>query len=761
MDDGTPRASDAESIRIDSSSVEDKILEEFHAKQPIKHIRFNQWPTSFKVPAFGAYNGKVIRLEDTNCPYKKLIFSLIYTAVYRIFVLGDLLKSSKKEIHCYVQTVTDYLNKYEFGSGKEINFFKDFEANRINIGKIKKGSTGMGILLKWVKTASEFVDFTSDGAWQADFIDSAREIRSLGSKKEVEQTTLTDWFGYSTWLRDDDVGVGHDLYSRLASPKALMTSFIATISVQLNQIQSTKDALIDFFKANNVQPSDFPLISKKADQSSQVFCREQYKVINAALNKLRELYHKRAKVIDTDKGAGDEYLKLAIQFVIRDCVMDRFFELVESWFFANKRLMISKKSNGTSHFLYRTSSTEALFSLRFLNQLAAYAQSSSDQNIDKPKTVGEQTIFSWLMAYQTVQPSDIQNLKIKDFRFVSRNNGRISHIDLEYFKGRANSINQVRTLEVNSLLGAVVLNYIQDFSNASKDDKEKKLIDKTDTGITSIKKMFESCCHEIRESIDKNFEKEKASPVFIESMLKILRNGIRQENKKQNVIAYNETCERRVRKGCFGLTTIKNSSVHARSDTFTPTQLINYHSHTDETERKSYRTESNLEWRNRSGLITRAVMNDMTVNLFRASDDERAAFNSEFTRAVETINAKKNDTLARLKLITGKADGEINDLGFVKKPPSAERDSPDAIYLLDTPETIVKLLHYRAEAERLHHLLVASAPEFLLFTVLPTTEWIEELFDKKSFSKSSLDQGLVLYKKFKKHISPLFQNQIR
>jgi hypothetical protein len=344
---------------------------------------------------------------------------------------------------------------------------------------------------------------------------------------------------------------------------------------------------------------------------------------------------------------------------------------------------------------------------------------------------------------------------------VRRNNGRITHIDLEYFKSRAITIHQVRTLDTNSLLGAVVLSYIQDFSNSSNDDREKKLIDKTDTKITAITKMFESCDYEIRASIDKNLKEENASAVFIKSMLAILRNGIRRDDRNQNASDYSETGERRVKKGCFGLTAIKNSSVHARSDTFTPTQLINYHSHTDEVERKSYLSERNLEWRNRSGLITRAVMNDMTVNLFRASDDERAEFNSEFTRVVETINAKKNDTLARLKLITGKADGQINDLGLVKKSPSTEGDSPDAIYLLDTPETIVKFLHYRAEAERLHHLLVASASEFLLFTVLPTTEWIEELFDKKSFSKSSTDQGQALYKKFKKHLSLLFQNQIR
>lgn len=755
MDDETPRSSETEDLNIDACAAEDKILEEFNANQPIKHIPFDQHTTSFILPAYAERNEKVIHLEATDCRYKKLIFSAIYTASYQAFVLDEQPKSWKAQLQTYANTVTIYLNKYEFINEKEINFFKDFEAHRINTDKVKPKSTGLRELLQWIKVASEFHHFTTGTAWQTNFIDDALEIKALGNN-EADQKTVTDWFGYSTWLREDDVGVGHDLYARLASPKALMTSFITTITVQLTEIQSAKTALIDFFKSNNVQPSDFPIISKKANQTSDEIRREQYQAINVALTKLQSLYH-----LVLDKNAADGYLKLALQLVIRECVLDRHFEIVERKFFANEQLNICKKFNGITHYLYQTSSQEALFSLRFLNQLAVYVQSRDDQTTDKPKTVGEQTLFAWLMAYQTVQPSDVEKLKLKDFRFVCRNNGRVTHIDLEYFKGRANSIHQVRTIETNTLLGQVVLTYIQDFSNATANDKEKPLIDKTDTGVTAITKLFESCDYEIKGTIEHHLAKENASPVFIESMLKILRNGIRRDNKKQNLSDYNEICERKVHSGCFSLTAIKNSSVHARSDTFTPTQLINYHSHSDAVEKKVYLSESNLEWLNRSGLITRAVMNDMTTNLFRASDKDRAEFISEFTKAAETINAKKNDTLARMKLITNKLDGQINDLGFVKKSPTTEGDMADSIYLLDTPETVVKLLHYRDEAQRLHYLLVRSAPEFLLFTVLPTTEWIEELFDKKSFSKSSTNKGQALYKQFKQHLAPLFQNQLR
>ena len=124
MDDETPSSSDSEGIKI-----EDKILEEFKSKKPIKPIRFNQLATSFIVPAHEYHKERVVRLKATECRYKKLIFSMIYTAFYRTFVLDELPRYYKSTLHTYVLTVTAYLNDYDFEHGKEINFFKRFEFN--------------------------------------------------------------------------------------------------------------------------------------------------------------------------------------------------------------------------------------------------------------------------------------------------------------------------------------------------------------------------------------------------------------------------------------------------------------------------------------------------------------------------------------------------------------------------------------------------------------------------------------------------------
>tara|TARA_R110001599_G_scaffold310115_1_gene517219 strand:- start:15753 stop:18029 length:2277 start_codon:yes stop_codon:yes gene_type:complete len=758
MDDKTSRSSDAESFRVDPSSVENKILEEFNAIKKIKPITFDQKAKSFFVPEYQEYNEKMIHLEDTDCEYKAFLFSILYTIYYRAFVLGDQPKCRCKEIHSGIIPVVKFLNDYAFEEGKESKFFKDFEVYKINDLKLKPSSSGLSNLLRWVKEVYEFDGFSINSLWQYRLVQSAICIKAQRTSSDnVKQTTLTEWFGYSTWLRRDDIGIGHDLYSRLASPKALVASFITTICVQLNEIQLAKDALIDFFRAMGVKPSDFPVSSKSEKRTATQNCKDLGRARHKSLKKLQKLY-----CTASAEEKACRYLRLAMLFVIREFSYIQYFELMKEAFLNNKSMpdrIDFRETNKRNLPTIRTASSESLFGLNFLNDLARYTSTPRNIYIDKPKSLAEQTIFSWLMAYQTVQPTDISKLKLKDFKFVRRNNGRVTHIDLQYFKGRAKIVHQVRTLNTSTLLGSVVLNYIEDLVHISKEDSNKHLV--LDVGTRApLERIFESSEHDISDKIHEQLVKEKTSPVFLKAMLALIRNGV-QRGRGMPYSEYVEACERRVQLKIFTLTAIKNSSVHSRSDTFTPTQLINYHSHSDQVEKDSYLGESNEEWKNNAGLITRAVMHDLTTNLFRASETDQAVFNSEFTRAAETISIKKQDVLAKLKLITGKVDGKVNHLGLVKNPSSELVDSPDTIYLLDTPETVMKLLHYRDEVKRNHHLLAESASEFLLFTVLPTVEWIEELFDKKSFSNKSMANGESFYKKYKEHLSPLFQNQIR
>lgn len=747
---------DSDSLQNQLKSDHDDIRKEYEAQKPVQPVRYNPKSTSFVVPATAGRLQRTITLEKTDCEYKKLIYSAIYSAYYQYFFTDDYPPSTKQQFLTIAPTIVTYLNAYVFTEGREIGFFRSYEAYRINEDKVLPQSTGLASLVSWIVLVSSINAYSKNLLyWQIKFFKSVSKIRSLGNTDyDSRQVTLTDWFGFSTWLRRGDVGVGHELYCKLASPKALVNSFVATITVALNEIQFAKDALIKFFKENEVSPSEFSQKKKKDDFKDRYDYR-QYIAIHKKdqLNKLRDIFHASEN--------KDRYVKLAMALVIREFVQADSYEYMLQKFFNNETLNRIKKSNGRAICMISTHDNETLIGSRLLAELAEYASLSDRLNVDKPKSIAEQMIFSWLMAYQTVQPTDILKLKLIDFTFVKRVNGQVTHISLEYFKGRANTIHQVKTLETKTLLGSVVLKYIQDITSESKEDRNKSLVTNFNTFQVTVKKLFEFCDSDIVDSINVNLEKEKVSPVFLKSMLAIIRNGKRYSPKgKISSGEYFLSGDLKCRKNLFTLTAIKNSSVHSRSDTFTPTQLINYHSHSNTVEKMFYLTISNEEWLNNAGLITRAVMQDLSANLYRASLNERREFNSEFTHAAEIITNKKNDFLSKVKMYTGKEQGEVNNLGLAKRPVVPDTDFADTIYLLDSPETVFKLINYLDQVKKNHQLLAIASSEFLLFTVLPTVEWIEELFDRKSFSKEAISHGRSLFNQHGSNLPPLFQNQI-
>jgi hypothetical protein len=144
------------------------------------------------------------------------------------------------------------------------------------------------------------------------------------------------------------------------------------------------------------------------------------------------------------------------------------------------------------------------------------------------------------------------------------------------------------------------------------------------------------------------------------------------------------------------------------------------------------------------------------------------AFNGDFTQALEVINDKKNDVLSRLKLVTN-TTGNVNELGIIKDHVPVDDDYPDTLYLLDTPETYVQMKHYLAEGLKHYKQLIRSNSVFLEYTVLPTCEWIEVLFNASNlkqangqgFSQETVKQGNIMYKTYQAHLPPLFTAQLK
>lgn len=747
---------------VDSSDIAEIINQqaemerEWQAKQPVTPMRYNCSVTKYVVAPISNYSQKTISLQENPAEDQQLLFAALYTAYYRIFYSDEFTDSVKESFSSSVEFFVDYLNDYEFTRDNRSSVLKDYETYRVRVYQVKPQSTGLAFVIRCIKVALDYKEFRHQlNDIEYTYLYTLTKTRAAPSDPKV-QITLTEWFASHTWLRRADVGICHEHYSLLKSPKILVTSFRVTVVTTLHEIQLAKDALIAFFKNTDWKIEDIPALKTRDEfesLNSYYVYQKKYRLV--LLNHFRKKYH--------EYPVQGEHLLVAIQLITAEASVFNACDIVLELLLSNKRVYQIHKCRKTGRKIstMKVIDKGTSFSFSFLRKVLKYAILSTGQSEALPTCDAEEILFSWLMSYQTVQPSDIPKLSSTDFQFVRNRKDQISHIDLQYFKGRSRAVHGLKMLERKTELGTVVLRFLQDKGKFNKNNNPIRCID----GFKGFSKnanggsLFFIMQRYLRNKIEHELVKHQASSVFLDSMTALIENGVRYNSRTHKSTKwYAKHIDTPASKNIFPLSAIKNSSIHSRSDHFTPTQLLNYHSHTNEVERASYLSPQNEEWLNNCGLITRAVMQDLTVNLFRASEKEQRIFNTEFTQSAEIIDVQRDDILSRMKLITRKKNGRVDELGFTKYIESS--DLPDTIYLVDCAETVMKYRHYLAEAAEKYLLLLANSPEYLLFRILPTVEWIELLFEQKRFSKQSITQGEAMYEKFCKELPPLFMSKI-
>lgn len=729
-----------------------EIEKEFESKKVIRPICYDINVEQFLIPSTDKYKETFVSLSEKASADEKLMFSAIYSANYLYFYTDKFACSIKYSFGIYAARFIRFISEYKFNKDNRISVLKDYETYRVTVDGVKSQTTGMVFIKKCIRDALDFIDFRS----HLDDIEYAYLHTLLKTKAapydDITQVTMTDWFSNHAWLRRDDIGVGHNLFTQLASPKSLTSSFRITVTTALLEIQAAKHVLISLFKENEWALNDIPEMYSKEEYDNQnqynAYCSQYFAEL---MNRLIKEYNE----YKGDKSNLESALKIIISEVVQYHSQDYVFECLQ----LNSQITYKHKKRIVS----RTTKHPSMFPLPFLREVLSYSKLPANDKKTVPICKAEYVLFSWLMAYQTVQPSDIGKLKSNDFKFIRRRNGIITHIDLDYFKGRSRTIHTLKTIEANTDFGKAILMFLQDKGDFDMDSNPMIVEHRLGTGDATIAaKLIRYCDKWLRDKIEEKLSDESVSIVFLDAMSALLKNGIKYEKKTHGSPAfYYANIDAPLMKNFFSLSAIKNSSIHSRSDSFTPTQLLNYHSHTNETERDSYLSPENEEWLNNCGRITRAVMQDLTVNLFRASDENIKEFNCEFMKSANIIGNKCNDILSRMKLITGKQDGRINELGFVSSDNQSDiAECFDNIYLLDSPDTVMKLKHYLSEVKKKNKNLLNNAPEYFLFTVLSTVEWIEILFEQRKFRKKSLLEGGELYNKYKEVLPPLFTAQM-
>lgn len=744
-----------------------EMLAEFSSKQTVRAVDFEPFGTDrFIVPEHKGAKSQIVTLEDVESREKRLIFSALYAANYITFVLERGTDYNRKALSQIVPKFMAYLNELKVDQLNRVNILKCFESYRVENDGVKTQSTGMKKLLQLINKALNFAPFGEKLLTVDDFkyLDLLSKNKPA-AKDDSNQTTLTGYFGFHSWLRRDDIGVGSQLYQRAGSPKLLMRSFQITISSALIEINRAKHALIDLLRKKKVKPNYFPakLIRPQQDNYSGGRKSKQFRVDEAAfknttLNNQREFFEKLRNLLTGI--TADSIINTALESLIfSQCVEEAHqFAKDEFWDSGKIAAQTTKISNKRVTVFRQVTDYSLLFTPDFIQELVEY---SCEKQKKLPISKGENYLFALLMSYQTVPYNDLFKIKLSDLRFSKRQTGEVTKIESDYFKSRSKSYHDLETVEGNSLLGTSILAFLNDRTNKLK--VNCKLIDDDGSlqskvgGTSSISLFFKFLGKSrIRDVIYTQLSKEKVSPVFIECVVAICEKGIRKENYERKNTNWLLNCETPTVTRIFSSEAVKNSRVHSQSDNFDPSRMTNYNSHTNETERTNYRTEDNQTWIDNCGKVTRAVMNDITLNVLRPSKSEVYEYNTTIESTLQAIKVRADNTLALLKVVTRKSNGKVNGLGLLVSNEGSEDNLPDNIYLVDSPETVLKLLHYLGELERSHQKIFQRTPEYLFLEALPTAEWIETVLSNRLFSKEAVIEGQKLYKKYKKDLPPIF-----
>lgn len=682
----------------------------------------------------------VISLGNTTCVFKKAIFRSFRAAHYKIFFSDEYAKSNKEYFsHAYLFWIFVKVHP-DFTVKKRVRVLKEFEAFRVATDNISPQSAGLNPLRRLIKISLEFSDFTDNlTALERDYLFAITEVKAAPSN-DKKPMNLNHWFSQHTWLRQEDIGIGHPGYVKLASPKALISSFRTTIETELDILQTSKIALITFFKNANLKASQMTAVNS------------------------RDMFISKSTYNEHIKQCQQEFFQLFSENLHHGANISGFINAIELLILSNvgvtHRTRITPEGfcvPKAGHFIC----SHPIFHIHFLFALLGYVESSNHSLNNIPVCRGEQILFSWLMASLSVQPSDIEKLRLSDFVFTRRADDQIKYLKCHYFKTRADSVHHLHTLPVSEDLGKVILQYICDVTrlNDSKtplvsEPYKNPLLSKQGSTAKILEVFSSSVFHEL---LQRKLKHKKTTGVFYDAISILLKNGVRKADTKRHKLAAQET---EMSSNFFGLMYIKNSAVYAQTDHYDPSSLINFNSHNNETERLHYLTKHNQEWINNCGRVTRAVLLDLLVNVFRPSQQDLTKFNTEFTRSLDYITNKNNESLASHKLISLGQESNVNALGIYNKSPQTSESDNYSIYVENSKWTVMKMEHYKNQVEQRHRALMDQSPIYLFSTVLPTLEWIEELLNGDHFSEVCLREGKELYLKYAKDLPPFFIAQL-
>ncbi|MGR5300059.1 hypothetical protein [Vibrio alfacsensis] len=723
---------------LTSAEIEKALSSDFKNKQPVASLELPFSVRSISIPKTGTSAAYTLSMTDTEDSDKAIIYKAMIAAYNYVFFDKSAPVSAKSMFSKAAKPFIAWLNGHKIENRYQT--LKLYETDRMDELENHGGFSPLHYLRVVLGYAIESESLRKE--LSSDEYAYLYELRKTKPTPNLNKTqkSIASYFGAVDWLRRDDIGIGSEFYSALASPKLAVNSLSLTAATIILELKTYKDELHTLIKSMEPQLSPWLVIESKGSRS------EKSKAVGNILYLMLSAYHQQDNPSNTLKAALKVLLVCNSNSLTAYSTMTPALKSQDDCdsLFLNK---VRDKTKVNVDFTERhcTSALNGeLFSIEWIKGVLNDEPSTALTDV-------EQLMFAWLMASLTVQANDIPKLRHSDFRLM-KVGGRVTNIECEYFKGRAKVFHTTRSLSARAPEGKALLILLeqQDEGLPFFTLQTLHIINTTSTRLGIFNALLQS--DHLSEKMKAAHEKQQLPYLMPQAICALICHGIHPRNVVENAqktpIAERRKLVAQSPSPCqttiFGLQAIKNSAVHAFSDPYTLNYLINRNSHSNQTEKVSYLTEENEEWMNSSGRITREVMLDLIHNVFNLNFNPRneqqvAAFNSEFMAVTDLIAYKHEEMNARLRVVTGQEKGRVDEVGVMALSNQKEDEALAPLYVLDSPVTVLKMHNYLYEFKKNYKKLLSHNPEHLFKTVIPTVEWIEDTITK--MSKASQRKG--------------------
>lgn len=632
---------------------------------------------------------QVIRLKKKHSFYTTIFVAC--ASGFKSDWFNEVSNDSKQGYFDKVRLFFDWINtsKYKINKKVRYNILKEFEAYEMNNRGMKYSP--LGCINKVIREGLACPTLTHT---EYEYLQVLLSLSKPAKNLETEPYTLTSWFDLP-WLRQI---IGEQAYLQLESPRLLFRSFRVTIATTLLWLLEQRQ------------------------RWKQTFCIEFDSSYTDWQYEWNRLILQRNGNFRKDGSPADEFSHFLLLDLIKPNGEAAFKERI-----SQKGLEKLPRAISNSKF--------------FIWQRPCFFHPDYQTRYSDL----EELLCAWLIACEGIQPTDIPKLKIQNYACEYSQSGRLLAMECTYYKGRSGAMKQPAVLMANEIWTQALHKYLKGLSQPglfiTRITLEKHIAGfRKHSDLNLLLKIWRLSA--FQEKLDLELKGAKATQLFLLAILGLEHGdeSYKEFHRRTGKLTdeYRSLVRRQLPISLFSLTHIKNTAIHAESDSYRESDLVNNHSHTALTEKASYLTDANKEWVNQAGRITRLVLNDLQNIVYRPS--------------VTLISDAVKDLDLRTKIIKATSTKKITIHSLSKL--TTFDDSNSTILVSDTADTALYFIHYIKQAETFLPKLLAVRPDWVERTLIVQVEWMTRTLTRMRFTATAKKT----YSKLSVHLPPLFEH---